>query len=223
MSDDIHELSALYALDVLPGDERARFEEHLRGCERCRAEVGALGDAAVQLAYAPEGPAPPAALRERILAEARNERQGVVALRRRRPSAAVSVAATIAVAASAAAVAFGVWAASLHHSLDRAHQVEAVISDPHARRIPLTGAPGALYVAPSGRAALAASLPAPPAGKQYEAWVISGSTAQRAGVFSRGPALLELRVRPGVSVKVTVEKAGGVSQPTTQPIVSSDV
>jgi hypothetical protein len=223
MPDDIHELSALYALDVLTGDERARFEEHLRGCERCRDEVDALAGAAVQLAYVPEGPAPPAVLRDRVLELVAAERQNVVALRSRRPSAALSVAATVAVAACVAAAGFGIWAASLHHSLDRARQVEAVISDPRARRLPLTGAQGALYVAPSGKAALAAALPAPPAGKQYEAWVITGSTAQPAGVFSRGPALLTRRVHPGVAVKITVEKAGGVSQPTTQPIVSSDV
>jgi hypothetical protein len=223
MSDDIHELSALYALDVLTGDERTRFEQHLRECERCRGDVDALAGAAAQLAYAPEGPAPPAALRGRVLDAVGAERQNVVVLSSRRPSAAVSVAATIAVAASAAAVGFGIWAASLHHSLDRARQVEAVISDPQTRRLPLTGARGALYVAPSGRAALAAALPAPPHGKQYEAWVISGSTAQPAGVFTRGPALLTRRVHPGVAVKITVEKAGGVPQPTTTPIVSSDV
>lgn len=223
MSDDIHELSALYALDVLTGDERTRFEEHLRDCARCRDEVDALAGAAVELAYQPEGPAPPTALRDRVLQAAGAERQNVVALRTRRASVAVSAAASLAVAACAAAVGFGIWAASLHHSLDRARQVEAVISDPQVRRLPLTGAQGALYVAPSGEAALAAALPVPPSGKQYEAWVVSGSTAQAAGVFSHGPALLTRRVHPGVAVKITVEKAGGVSQPTTQPIVSSDV
>jgi anti-sigma factor RsiW len=224
MPDDIHELSALYALDVLPDDERARFEAHLRTCARCREEVGALAETAAQLAYVPEGPVPPDVLRERVLLAARAEPQKVVALRRRRrPSAAVSVASAIAVAACGAAVGFGVWAASLHHSLGHARAVEAVLSDPHSRRLPLTGAAGALYVAPSGKAALTAALPVPPPGKQYEAWVISGSTARPAGVFSRGPALLSLRVRPGVAVKVTVEQAGGVAQPTTQPIAGADV
>lgn len=223
MSDDIHELSALYALDVLRGDERARFEEHLRNCARCREQVAALSETAAELAYVPEGPAPPAVLRDRVLRAARVEPQTVVALRRRRPSAALAAAAGIAVAASAVAIGFGLWAASLHHSLGHARQVEAVISDPHSRRVALTGAAGALYVAPSGEAALTAALPAPPAGKQYEAWVVSGRAARRAGVFSHGPALLTLRVRPGVAVKVTVERAGGVDQPTTQPILGAQV
>jgi hypothetical protein len=223
MPDDIHELSALYALDVLRDDERVRFEEHLRDCVRCREEVAALAGTAANLAYVPEGPAPPDVLRDRVLQAAREEPQNVVALRPRRPSTALSIASALAVAASGAGVGFGIWAASLYHSLGHARAVEAVISDPHSRRLPLTGAAGALYVAPSGEAALTAALPAPPAGKQYEAWVISGSTARRAGVFSHGPALLSLRVRPGVAVKVTVEKAGGVAQPTTQPIAGANI
>ena len=39
MADNPHELSALYALDVLDDEERARYEEHLAGCERCQSEL----------------------------------------------------------------------------------------------------------------------------------------------------------------------------------------
>src|SRR5262249_39123472 len=59
MPDDVHELSALYALDVLDDEERATFERHLAECERCRAELAGLRDAAGSLAFAVEGPAPP--------------------------------------------------------------------------------------------------------------------------------------------------------------------
>ena len=37
MADDLHTLSAPYALDALSPDERAQFEEHLRTCDRCQA------------------------------------------------------------------------------------------------------------------------------------------------------------------------------------------
>ena len=40
MTDDLHELSALYALDVLDAPERARFEAHLAECDRCSDELG---------------------------------------------------------------------------------------------------------------------------------------------------------------------------------------
>ena len=63
MADDLHTLSAPYALDALSPAERERFEEHLRTCDRCREELTGLQGAAASLAFAVEGPAPPAALR----------------------------------------------------------------------------------------------------------------------------------------------------------------
>ena len=158
MADDLHELSALYALDVLSGEERTRFEEHLDECDRCRAELAGLRDAASSLAFAVEGPAPPPELRERIIEAVGAERQNVVPFRPRR-SFAVSVAAATAVAASAAAVALGIWAASLHKSLAHERATISVITDPRARRVPLHGAPGQLVVAPSGDAVLSVELP----------------------------------------------------------------
>jgi anti-sigma factor RsiW len=222
MADDLHELSALYALDALTGADRARFEEHLATCERCRGEVDALRATTAELAYVPEGPVPPAVLRDRILEAARAEGHNVVPLAARRRRSVEVVAAAIAVAACAAAVGIGLWAASLHGSLSRAHRVEAVLANPRTTRVPLAGTAGALYVAPSGDAALATALTSPPSGKTYEAWVIGSSgKPQRAGVFSGGTTLLRVRVPAGAAVKVTVERAGGVDAPTTQPIVSA--
>ena len=67
MADDLHTLSAPYALDALTPDERDQFEEHLRTCARCQAELAGLQDAAASLAFAVEGPVPPPALRSAIL------------------------------------------------------------------------------------------------------------------------------------------------------------
>jgi hypothetical protein len=220
MADDLHELSALYALDALDGDDRVRFEEHLDDCERCRAELNGLRGAAGALAFAVAGPAPPAELRARILDAARAEGQNVVPLRPRR-SIAVSVAAAVAVAAAAAAVALGVWAASLDHSLAGERAAVRILGDPRARHIPLTGVRGALVVAPSGEAALAADLPAPPAGKVYEAWVIDTNAVQRAGTFAGQRVTLTTRVPAGATVKVTLERAGGVDLPTSRPLLSA--
>jgi anti-sigma factor RsiW len=219
MPDDVHELSALYALDVLDDDERASFERHLAECERCRAELAGLRDAAGSLAFAVEGPAPPSELRARILDAAHAEGQNVVVLRPRR-SFAVSVAAAVAVAASAAAVAFGVWAASLHRSLSHERETVSVLSDTRARHIPLRGARGQLVVAPSGAAVLAVDLPKLPKGKTYEAWV-ADPDVRPAGVFSGSTTKLRVRVRPGAQVLVSVERAGGTDAPTTTPIVSA--
>jgi anti-sigma-K factor RskA len=219
MADDIHELSALYALDVLSDDERARFEDHLDDCDRCRSELEGLRDAASSLAFAVAGPPPPLELRARLLDAARAEPQNVVQLRPRR-SFAVSIAAATAVAASAAAVALGVWAASLHKSLSHERATIGVLADPRARHVPLRGATGQLVVAPSGDAVLSVELPKLPKGKTYEAWVADPSV-QPAGVFSGGTTKLRVAVHQGALVMVSVERAGGTSAPTTKPIVSA--
>jgi anti-sigma factor RsiW len=221
MPENVHELSALYALDALDEEDRARFETHLEECDRCRGDLAGLRDAGASLAFAVEGPAPPDALRARVLAAVRAEPQNVVPFRPRR-SFAVSVAAAVAVAASAAAVALGVWAASLHHSLARDREALNVLGNPAARHIPVSGARGELVVAPSGRAALALDLPSPAHGKTYEAWVID-THPHRAGVFNGRTTVLQERVVPGSVVAVTVERAGGVDAPTSKPLLSARV
>ncbi|MEV8123776.1 anti-sigma factor [Streptomyces sp. NPDC085944] len=70
----LHSLAAPYALDALDGAERVRFERHLEGCERCAAEVRALAEDAVRLAWSTAAPAPPA-LRARVLAAVRTAAQ----------------------------------------------------------------------------------------------------------------------------------------------------
>ncbi|MCW2963733.1 MAG: Anti-sigma factor RskA [Actinomycetia bacterium] len=219
MADDVHELSALYALDVLSDDERTQFEQHLEDCDRCRAEIDGLRTAASSLAFAVEGPPPPAELRARVLAAARADGQNVLPFRPRR-SFAVSLVAAAAVAASAAAVALGVWAASLDKSLSHERATLSILTDPAARHVPLKGARGELVVAPSGDAVLSVQLPKPPNGKTYEAWVADPSV-RPAGVFAGRTTKLLVRVRRGAQVMVSVEPAGGVDAPTTTPIVSA--
>lgn len=219
MVEDPHELSALYALDALAGEDLARFEAHLAECPRCRRELAGLRGAAAAMAFAVEGPAPPPALRGRLLDAARAERQNVVAFPARR-RVAVSIAAAVAVAASAAAVTLGIWAASLHHSLAHERTALNILGDPTARHVAVSGAPGQLVVASSGTAVLAVQLPSPPHGKTYEAWVADGEV-HRAGQFSGKTFTLQHRVAPGAQVMVTLENAGGVDAPTSKPLLSA--
>jgi anti-sigma factor RsiW len=216
MPDDLHELSALYALDVLDAEERARFEEHLAECERCSAELASLRNTAAGLAFV-AGPPPPAELRRRILEAARAEPSNVVSLAARR-SLATSVAAALAVAATAAAVGIGIWAATLHHSLSQERSATKVLRDPNARRIDVPGTPGQLVVAASGDAVLSVSLPRAPKGKTYEAWV-ANPQVHPAGLFGGGLVKLTLRVQHGALVMVTLERSGGVDAPTQQPLL----
>ncbi len=215
---DTHELAAAYALDALDDSERREFEAHLGDCEDCADEVESLRGAATALAYATAGPAPPPELRARLLERARAERAGtVVTLPARRRLALPAVAAV----AACAAIAFGVWAATLSSDLSNQQSVQqkivGVLST--GTSIPLAGQTGRLVVAPSGTAVLDVSgLDPAPAGKTYEAWVVG--SAQRplpAGLFRGGDdavVLLSRDVPPGTRVAVTLERAGGVDAPT---------
>ncbi|MFI5681154.1 anti-sigma factor [Streptomyces cellulosae] len=72
--EDLHSLAAPYALDALEPAERVRFEKHLKDCASCAAEVRALAEDAVRLAWSTAAP-PPAALRDRVLAAVRTTPQ----------------------------------------------------------------------------------------------------------------------------------------------------
>jgi anti-sigma factor RsiW len=221
MEADLHDLTAAYALDALDPDEAREYEAHLARCERCRDELAALSDAAGALAYATEAPVPPAELRARILQQAQRERPNVVPLRSRW----VAPLAAGAAVAACAAIALGIWAASLHSKLDRQQRLAAVLADPSASRTSLAGNRGTLVVSRDGRAVLVVSrLGQAPAGKTYEAWVASGGSPQPAGTFEGGrkhsALLLGRPVPQAAKVLVTVEKDGGSDVPTTKPFLS---
>jgi anti-sigma-K factor RskA len=232
MADGIHELTAGYALDALDDDERRAYEEHLEDCEQCRAELASFGAVAGALALAASGPEPPAGLRDRVLTAARAEPQNVVPLaepqnvvplaaRQRRSLLTPAFAAAAAVAA-AVAIGLGIYAATLKGDLDDART--ALSSPPSV--VPIEGADGRLVVTGDGKAWLALSdLPDAPVGKTYEVWVIEGNTPRSAGLFAGAPSPTLVRVERNVPddavVAVTLERAGGVSSPTTTPVVVS--
>lgn len=71
----LHELAALFAIDALDPEERAKFEEHLAGCAQCRAEVAEFAEVSAHLA-AGSAQEPPAALRSSVLSAIHGTRQG---------------------------------------------------------------------------------------------------------------------------------------------------
>jgi anti-sigma-K factor RskA len=211
----IHELSAAYALDALDRDDQRRFEEHLAQCAGCRDDVASFQEAASALAYDVDVAAPPDALRERILERARIEGpSNVTPLRARRWS--LRVATGIAAVAACAALAFGLWAASLSNELgDRAEVIE------------LSGADGSLLIEPSGQAMLIVDrLGRAPAGKTFEIWVIEEDRPRPAGLFpgapSRSVVPLTRPVPEGAVIAVTLERAGGVQKPTGEPLFTAE-
>ena len=223
-TETLHDLTAAYALDALDGEERREYEEHLARCERCRAELASLSEAATALAYAVDSPAPPPQLRERVLERARAERPNVVPLR---PRWAAPAAAAAAVAVAAVAV-LAVWISSLSNKVDRLQartatqeRIAAILTARGARSID-AGNDVRLVVTPAGTAALVLrDLPKARNGL-YEAWVAANQTPRPAGVFNSAGAVtavpLDLRVPKGALVMVTRERHR-VKAPTQRPFI----
>ena len=192
MATDAHSLVAPYALHALDDDEGRAFEEHLAVCERCREELVGLRDAAAGLAYGAAGPTPPPELKERILAQARSERENVASLPGRRRNWALPLGAAAAIAASFA-IGLGVWGAT------RPNQENAftnVLAQPGAKVIGM-GDQGAVTVAPNGEAAIVLRVPPAPSGKTYEAWVMRPGAIKPAGLFRGGKGATVLKIPAG--------------------------
>ncbi len=233
METGIHELTAAYALDALEPDDRSEYEAHLRDCEACREELASLASVTEALAVAASGPVPKPDLRDRVLTAARAEPQVAVPFEPR-ARRAVPVLAAVAAAAAVVALALGLWAARVSGDLDEARsaldgqrRAAAVLADPDARTVALSSGNGRLVVDPDGRAVLVlGGLGPAPAGKTYEIWVVQGDAPVPAGLFQgREDAELvgvEESVEEGDVVAVTIEEAGGVEAPTTDPVVASE-
>jgi anti-sigma factor RsiW len=210
----LHDLTPAYALDALDPAEEQAYEAHLAGCEQCREELASLRETATALAYGAEAASPPDALRGRILERARAERTNVVPLRPR----FLRVTRAAAAVAACAAIGLAAWSVHLQREVDRARSVQreaiSVIAEPGTRQIPLDGDRGALYVSPTGAAALViARLEPAPRGKTYEAWVVENGKPKPAGTFDadESPAVVSLRepVPAGALVAVTQERGDG--------------
>lgn len=232
MDAELHELSAGYALDALEPEERDAFERHLADCPECQEELASFWEVAGALAVAAESASPSPDLRDRILADARAEKQTVVSLdsRRRVPP----VLAAITAVAAAVAIGLGIYAISLSNDLDSTRSAltaqenaAALLADPSATSVALQSGTGRLVVGSNGEAVLVLNdLPAAPAGKTYQAWIVDDATPVSAGTFesTNDQAVVPIAedVPDGAVVAVTVEEAGGASSPTLPPLAASD-
>ncbi len=219
MDAELHELSAGYALDALEPEERDAFERHLAGCPECQEEIAAFWEVAGALAIAAESPAPRPELRERILADARAEKQIVVPLDSRRRVSPVLTAVTA--VAAAVAIGLGIYAVSLNSDLDSTRSAltaqenaAALLADSSATSVALQSGTGRLVVGNDGEAVLVLNdLPPAPAGKTYQAWIVDDQIPVSAGTFvsSGDQAVVPIpqAVPDGAVVAVTIEDSGG--------------
>jgi anti-sigma-K factor RskA len=236
---DLHTLTGAYVLDAVEPAEQVRFERHLRRCKPCGHEVRGLAETATGLAMA-VAMAPPPQLKERVLTAAAVTRQVPPAAEHHerarpalRPAWIPRLAVAVAVACLAVAVALGAVGIAARRELDRARAqnqaIAAVLAAPDARIITKVTAVGGTATVVVSRAEqkmifTTAGLPPLPTAKVYELWLIGPPQIRKAGLLpapsaGKTPPLLASGVVAGDKVGVTVEPAGGTSQPTTTPIL----
>jgi len=234
MDAELHELSAGYALDALDPEEREAFERHLAGCPECQEEVASFWEVAGALAVAADGPAPSPELRDRILADARAEKQTVVSLdSRRRFSPVLAAVTAVTAVAAAVAIGLGIYAVSLSNDLNSTRSAltaqenaAALLADSSATSVALQSGTGRLVVGNDGEAVLVLDdLPPAPAGKTYQAWIVDDQMPVSAGTFvssgDRAVVPIPQAVPNGAVVAVTIEESGGASSPTLPPLAAS--
>jgi hypothetical protein len=234
---DLHTLTGAYAVDALDDIERARFEQHLADCEECRAEVASLSEADGLLGEATPAE-PPAALRDRVLADIGTVRplppEGpepvVPQRRRRRPLTTLFVAAAAVVAVGAGGTV--VWQQPWEDTSEAPPSAaQRVLGAPDARSTSLDfpgGAKATLTHSDSlGKAVLVThKMPPPPRGSVYQLWLDQpGAGMTPAGVMDVEPdqtVVLDGDAATAKAAGITVEPAGGSEHPTTDPIAVFD-
>lgn len=235
---------ALYALNALEGDERAKIEEHLATCASCRLEVEQLRADMALLAISATGSRPPQRARQRLLdAITREPRRQPAASSRRGWWGWLGWAAAAAVLLFTLSLRRDISMLKERLVLARSRQVEttrqldelrkivAPIIAPEAQRVTLVATKASPQ--PQGKAFylrdraslvfVASNMPALPPRKAYELWLIPvAGNPIPAGMFrpdAHGSAsVVNPPLPPGTAAKafaITVESEAGAAAPTT--------
>lgn len=235
--DDLRDSYELYSLGLLDGEEKRAVEEHLgRNCVVCQKYFqDALGVNALLLSQAQEI-VPPSRLRRRVLASVGRERAGwswAAAL-----AAACSLIVTLWLSLEKRTTDRELANArvTLEQTVaerDRVDQALTFLNQPETRQVNFgQGQPapprGNFFLNPRlGVLLIASNLPALPAGKMYEMWVIpKGGMPRPAGLFQSGPQgtamhILPGAVEPNVTLAVTVEPESGSPAPTSNVLFTA--
>ena len=227
---------AAYLLDALPGEEARDVERHIAGCPRCQERARWLQASVEVLPTSVEQLEPPPQLRERLMATVRAEAAAAAAPQRApgddhrmgasegrgwlgrlfalpRPALALG-ALLLALAAGALG-----YAAGTGGDGDQSTTVQAEVAPPGARAtLVRDGDQGTLHVSglPQHR------------NRIYEVWLARGKQVRPAGLFQvdrsgRGAAAITGGLSDADQVMVSLEPPGGSAQPTSDPLVITEI
>lgn len=235
MKHDFHTLAAAYALDALTDTERRGFERHMAHCPTCAQEVTELRETAARLGAA-AALTPPAALRDRVLAQAARTRQLPPRLSDRlRPRTALGLSWMLAAACLLIALIAGITAIDSHYRAQRAEsvnrQITAVMAAPDARTVTGRAHPSGTATIITSRSVnkaviLASGMAALPHTRTYQLWFMGDGAPRSAGLLTaHGPArtLLAGPIGGAHQIGMTIEPAGGSPQPTSSPVFTVPV
>ncbi|GGN28803.1 hypothetical protein GCM10011609_85300 [Lentzea pudingi] len=232
VSSDLHLLTGVYAMNALPEDERAEFEEHLADCDSCAQEVAELQATSVGLNLATEL-APPSHLRSQVLAKLATTPQSplettatVTVLASRSPKKWLMRASILTTAAAVlGAVVLGVQGVQDWNELDALRQsaagysqVSDLLNAPDAKLVSdsaSAGGKGTVVVSPSrGKAVfLSSGLPQLPSDRTYQLWMVGPDGPRSAGLLRDEPVVAE-GLADAQKLALTIEPSGGSSSPT---------
>ena len=228
-----------YAIGVLDADETAALEAHLRTCDTCQAELAsyrAVGDA---LLTATPAQNPPAALRRRLQARLPGAQKSAW-----RPAwplgrLALGLAIVLLVAANIFSLlqiqALQSRQTQLTRQIQTGQTAFALLAYPDTKTLPISGSSiaGTLLLDPEHNAAVLIvwSLPPIAANQTYQIWLIDRNGGRtNAGLFHQEPgqpitsqsifSTQDITTYTGLGV--TLEPAGGSSQPTGPRIFKVD-
>lgn len=244
--DELRDEYEIYALGLAEGPERVELEEHLRrGCPQCTPAVAAALETVSALGLLADPQSAPARLRRRVLAAAGAE-----------PEARSWFSWPMLVPAAFALGALLLWVETRNTleyrqaelaqarvdlekqaaELGQLRPVLAFLNQPGTKLVnfgtPEPAPPrGSILVnARDGVLLMASNLPALPAGRTYQLWLIpKGGAPQPAGLFKSLANGTALYARPGAvaaetsAVAVSVEPESGSPAPTTTPIIVAPV
>ncbi|MBY0503388.1 MAG: anti-sigma factor [Bryobacteraceae bacterium] len=230
----------LFALGLSEGAERRELESHLeRRCPVCTPGVAAAMHTVAALALLAEPQPLPARLRKRLMAALGVDSPSWFSWPMLIPAALALAGLLLWVQARAG------WQAAERALASSRAQVEqqakelgqlrpvlAFLNQPGTKLVNFGAGPtGSILVnAREGVLLMASNLPALPAGRTYQMWLIpKGGAPQSAGLFQAAANGTALHARPGLvpaetsAVAISVEPEAGSTAPTTTPILVAPV